>query len=63
MDTIRRLLAQSKRWLAPGGAILVEIESGLGQLALETAASQFPGAKIQILKDLAGLDRVLSIVT
>ncbi|PKN92273.1 MAG: peptide chain release factor N(5)-glutamine methyltransferase [Chloroflexi bacterium HGW-Chloroflexi-6] len=63
MDTIRRLLVESKRWLAPGGALLVEIESGLGQLALETAARQFPGAKIQVLKDLAGLDRVLSIVT
>lgn len=63
MGVIRRLLGQSKRWLAPGGAILVEIEAGLGLLALEAGKSHFPGAKVQILKDLAGLDRVLSVVT
>ncbi len=63
MIVTRRLLAESKRYLAQGGAIRVEIESGQGKIALETAKGHFPGAKVQIYKDLAGLDRLLAIDT
>jgi release factor glutamine methyltransferase len=63
LGIIRRLLEQSKRWLAAGGAIRIEIESGLGQAALETAKNHFPGAQVQILPDLAGLDRLLVVNT
>ena len=63
MDIIRRLLGLSKRWLAAGGALRVEIESGQGKVALETAKGHFPDAKIKIDKDLAGLDRLLIIDT
>ena len=63
MVVTRRLLAESKRYLAEGGAIRVEIEAGQGKIALETAKSHFPGAKVQIYKDLAGLDRLLAIDT
>lgn len=63
MDIIRRLLGLSKRWLAAGGAFRIEIESGQGKVALETAKGHFPDAKIKIDKDLAGLDRLLIIDT
>jgi release factor glutamine methyltransferase len=63
LTTIRRLLGQSQRWLAAGGVILVEVESGLGAAAHSMAKVQFPAAQVQILPDLAGLDRVLAIVT
>jgi release factor glutamine methyltransferase len=63
MDIIRRLLGLSKRWLAAGGALRVEIESGQGKVALETAKGHFPDAKVKINKDLAGLDRLLIIDT
>lgn len=63
LATIRRLLGASKRCLAEGGALRIEIESRLGRLAFETAQNHFPDAKIQILKDLAGLDRLLAIDT
>ncbi|MCG2783734.1 MAG: peptide chain release factor N(5)-glutamine methyltransferase [Anaerolineae bacterium] len=63
MIVTRRLLAESKRYLAEGGAIRVEIEAGQGEIALETAKSHFPGAKVQIHKDLAGIDRLLAIDT
>lgn len=63
MSITRRLLAESKRYLAQGGALRVEIEAGQGKIALETAKSYFPGAKVQIYKDLAGLDRLLAIDT
>jgi release factor glutamine methyltransferase len=61
---IRRLLAESKRYLAPGGAIRIEIESGQGKTSYDLACSQYPGAqKIHIIPDLAGLDRLLAIDT
>lgn len=64
LDIIRRVLSESKRWLAPGGALSIEIESGQGKTALETACSQYPEAvQIHIQKDLAGLDRLLVIDT
>lgn len=63
LDTIRRLLAESQQRLAAGGALLVEIEYRQGPAAREIAREYFPGAEIQILPDLAGLDRLLSVVT
>lgn len=63
LEIIRRLLAESQRRLAAGGALLVEIEYRQGPAAREIAREHFPGAEIQILPDLAGLDRLLSVVT
>ena len=63
LDIIRRLLAESQRRLAAGGALLVEIEYRQGPALREIARQHFPGAEIQILPDLAGLDRLLSVVT
>lgn len=63
LETIRRLLAASKRRAAAGGLVLVEIEATLGEAVGSLAASQFDGASIQILKDLAGHDRLLKIET
>lgn len=63
LDVIRRLLGQSKRNLAPGGAILLEIEYRQGAQVAALARENFADADIHILKDLAGLDRLLSVVT
>lgn len=63
MATIRRLLGQSKRYLAPGGALLLEIEYRQGAQAAALARENFPEADIHIHKDLAGLDRLLAIDT
>ena len=49
------------RITAPGGLVLLEIQSGQGSAAAEIARLAFPAAEISILPDLAGLDRVLSI--
>lgn len=59
----RRLLGQSKRVLAAGGMILLEIECRQGAQATALARENFPDASIHIHKDLAGLDRVLAVVT
>lgn len=63
LAVIRRLLDQSQRRLAAGGAIRIEIESGLGQAVLATAQSHFPEREVQILPDLAGLERLLVVNT
>lgn len=63
MEVIRRLLGQSKRWLAAGGTLLLEIEYRQGAQAAALARENFPEADIHIHKDLAGLDRLLAIDT
>jgi methylase of polypeptide subunit release factors len=57
------LLGQSKRWLAPGGTLLLEIEYRQGTQAKALARENFPDADIHLHKDLAGHDRVLAVVT
>jgi hypothetical protein len=42
---------------------LLEIESSLGQAALDLAREAFPNARVRLLQDLAGLDRCIEIQT
>lgn len=58
---IRRLLAQAPARLAPGGAMLIEIEASQGSAALAMAREKFPGAALRLHPDLAGRDRLLEI--
>jgi release factor glutamine methyltransferase len=58
---IRRLLWQAREKLRQGGYVLVEIGATQGQAVEQLAAACFPGAAIQIKKDLAGLDRLLLV--
>jgi release factor glutamine methyltransferase len=58
---ISRLLEQAGNQSAPGGLILLEIESSQG-LAIKTLAeADYPNSKVQILKDLSGKDRCVEI--
>ncbi len=61
LDLIDRLLTDSPRWLAPGGLMLLEIESGQGQSAAALAQSRLPEALIVTLPDLAGKPRILRV--
>lgn len=47
--------------VAPAGLILLEIESGQAAQVELLARSNFPLAKISVLQDLAGNDRVVKI--
>jgi release factor glutamine methyltransferase len=58
---IRRLLAQAKDKLAPGGLLLAEIEASQGDLARLAGFEAFPQAEILVQQDLAGRDRLLVI--
>jgi len=60
-EVISRLLGQAKGQLISGGKILLEIESSLGDELKTMAMGYYPASKVQILRDLSGLDRCLEI--
>jgi len=61
LEHIRRLCRQAGSKLRPSGHMLLEI--GEGQVAAVTMLlrSLFPGAKIEVLPDLSGIDRVVCL--
>lgn len=61
LDMIRRLVAQIPTICNPNARILLEIGAGQGDAALELARSMLPARHSAILKDYAGLDRILKI--
>jgi release factor glutamine methyltransferase len=60
---IERLLGQAPSYLRPGGSLLVEMSPLQATPALALARRYFPGAAVRILRDAAGLDRLLVIDT
>jgi release factor glutamine methyltransferase len=61
LQLIERLIEQSKTLLAVGGIILLEIESSQSESAPQIAKKYFPRSEIHIVKDLAGLSRLMVI--
>jgi release factor glutamine methyltransferase len=60
---IERLLRQAPSRLRPGGALFVEIGEEQGEAARKLAAQSFLEARIEVQRDLSGLDRVLVVRT
>lgn len=58
---IRSLLMQVSEALAPGGLALLEIEAEQGGAVQVLAEAYFPDARIDLLQDLAGRDRLLRV--
>ena len=63
LDFIKELLATAKGKLCANGTMLLEIGYDQGEATLKLAKTHFPKAKTELYTDLAGLDRVVSIVT
>ena len=63
LDVIRQLLAQAGGKMRPGGVILLEIGYGQAEAAVSLAKSFFPKAVVELAKDLAGIDRVVTITS
>jgi release factor glutamine methyltransferase len=63
LDAIRRLLRTAPPYLNPGGAILLEIGAAQGDAVSALAADAFPGARIEVIADYGGRDRVVEIDT
>ncbi len=63
LAVIRRLVAQSVDVLKPGGGLLLEIEARQGPTVAALCAAAFPGSDVRVVRDLAGLDRVVQTTT
>jgi release factor glutamine methyltransferase len=62
LNLYRRLLHIAPDWLAPGGMMLLEIESRQGAQALSLAYDTFDEVKLQLHQDMTGSDRLLQII-
>jgi release factor glutamine methyltransferase len=58
---IRRLLQQAPTRLASPGLLLLEIGLDQGATVMNLAKEVLPAATVSILKDYAGLDRVVRV--
>ena len=63
LDPLRRLLADAPRCLRPGGALLAELDPSQAPQARALAQAAFPDAAVDVARDLAGRDRVLTVRT
>jgi release factor glutamine methyltransferase len=63
LRVIERLLDQAPSRLNPGGALFAEIGDEQGDAASRLAAESFPRARVGVMQDLSGLDRVLVVWT
>jgi len=61
LDHIRRLLAQAGEHLKPGGVVLLEIGATQGQAVIALAQRHLSVARVEIVVDYAGLDRVVVV--
>jgi release factor glutamine methyltransferase len=61
LEVYRRLLTEAPGKLRPGGAVLLEIGATQAAAVSVLARQSFPGAEIQVHKDLAGRDRLVTI--
>jgi release factor glutamine methyltransferase len=61
LEQIRRLLEEAPARLSPGGLALLEIEASQGEAACALARRAFPGGSVQLIPDLAGLDRLVQV--
>jgi release factor glutamine methyltransferase len=61
LDLIRKFIYHSPHRIAPGGRILMEIESSQGQQVSSIAKSVFTESNLTVIPDLAGQDRLVII--
>jgi release factor glutamine methyltransferase len=61
LEKVRQLLPQARQKLLPGGLILLEIGQGQGPVATALVRDYFPTGKIDLIPDLAGIDRVVRV--
>lgn len=63
LDLIRRLMADAPGMLRPGALVLLEIGADQGNAVAAIVREALPGAAVDVLPDLAGLDRIVRAVT
>lgn len=60
LDQVRRLIDGLPRRLAPGGGVALEIGYRQGEAVKALLQEALPGAVVQVHRDLAGLDRMVT---
>jgi release factor glutamine methyltransferase len=63
LDVIEKFICEAPQYLLDSGLILLEIDSSQGLLVKNLARNEFPGSYIEVITDLSGKDRVVSIQT
>lgn len=58
LDVFRRLAEQSRRWLRPGGALVVELDERRVSAAAAEAVQWYES--VRVVRDLAGRDRIVA---
>jgi release factor glutamine methyltransferase len=61
LDKIRSLCHQAVKKLSKSGCMLLETGEGQAETALDILCKAFPAATIEVHKDLAGIERVVSL--
>ena len=61
LSIIRRLMEQAAELLSPNGALMIEFNPPQSSVLLSEAKRLWPNAGCRVVKDLAGLDRVLVV--
>jgi release factor glutamine methyltransferase len=61
LDKIHQLCRQVSYKLRPDGCLLLEIGQGQGRAVTTLLHSLFPSAKIEVIPDLGGIERVVSL--
>lgn len=61
LDQIRRLCPQLGGKLRPQGGLLLEIGQGQGEAVTSLLRSLFPSARLEIIPDLGGIERVVNL--
>ena len=61
MDVLRRLIMGAREYVKPGGMLAFEIDPRRFEASTDLARRTFPGSKVAVVKDHAGLDRVVTV--
>jgi release factor glutamine methyltransferase len=62
-EIVERLLREAPAHLSGSGVVAVEIGATQGDRIMTVAREAFPQARIELMRDLAGLDRVVAVYT
>ncbi|MFC1988331.1 peptide chain release factor N(5)-glutamine methyltransferase [Chloroflexota bacterium] len=61
LEKISGLCARVAEKLRPGGSLLLEVGRGQGKVVSSLLSNRFPSAGIELVPDLSGIDRVVSL--
>jgi len=62
LDQLSRLIQQLKGKVNPGGCVLLEIGLGQAQTVTDCLKEVWPDSRIDVQKDLAGIERVIRVI-